>query len=68
MLSKKFLGKVEQYAHKSDCVIYLPPFIGYHNVTVKKLGKFSFKGLFNPYYYHEIYGDKSLYEGVENEK
>jgi len=63
-LAKRFLGKVEQYAHKSDCVIYCPPLIGYHNVNVIRLGKFSIKGLFNPNVYHQIYGDESIYEGV----
>lgn len=61
-LSKLFLGKVEQYAHKSDFITYCPPLIGYHNVTVKKLGKFSIKGLFNAEYYHCCYGDKSIYK------
>lgn len=57
------LGTVEQYAHWSDIVTYLPPILGFHNVKTIRLGKFKFKGLFDPYTYHKIYGDESLYGG-----
>lgn len=62
LVAKKYLGKVEQYAHWSDFVGYCPPFIGYHNVTVKKIGKFNLKQLFNPLVTHMIYDQESLYE------
>lgn len=62
-LARMCLNDVKQYAHRSDIVTYCPPFIGYHNVKTIRLGKFSFKGLFNPNKYHTIYGDESIYEG-----
>ncbi len=61
LLAKLFLGKVTQYAHWSDCVTYCPPLIGYHNVKVKRLGKFKIKDLFHPEIYHTIYDEESLY-------
>lgn len=63
LIAKWKLGKVEQYAHWSDIVTYLPPEIFFHNVKVIRLGKFSIKGLFDPYTYHKIYGDESIYGG-----
>lgn len=60
-----FQGKVTQYAHWCDIVTYMPPLPGYWNVKVIRLGKFSFKGLFNPQKYHCIYGDESLYENIK---
>lgn len=62
-LARLCLNKVEQYAHWNDIVSYCPPFIGYHNVKTIRLGKFNFKGLFDPYTFHTIYGDESIYEG-----
>lgn len=62
LLAKLYLGEVVQYAHWSDIVTYCPPLIGYHNVKVKRIGKFSIKNLFNPNVYHMIYDDESLYE------
>ena len=64
-ITRLFFGKVTQYAHKSDIVPYMPPLPGYWNVRVIRLGKFSFKGLFNPEKYHQIYGDESLYRELE---
>lgn len=61
-ISRLFFGEVIQYAHRSDIVTYMPPLPGYWNLKVKRLGKFSFRGLFNPKKYHDIYGDKTLYE------
>ena len=61
-ISRLYLGELKQYAHRSDIVTYCPPLIGYHNPKITKLGKFSFKGLFDPYTYHTIYGDESLYK------
>ena len=63
--TRLFFNKVTQYAHKSDIVTYMPPLPGYWNVRVIKLGKFSFKGLFDPFTYHCCYGDESLYEGLK---
>lgn len=42
----------------------MPPLPGYWNVKVKRIGKFSFKALFDGNT-HQCYGDKSLYEEVE---
>ncbi|MBO7518610.1 MAG: lipase family protein [Methanobrevibacter sp.] len=64
-ITRLFFEKVTQYAHKSDIVPYMPPLPGYWNVRVIRLGKFSFKGLFNPEKYHQIYGDESLYRELE---
>lgn len=61
-VARFFFNEVAQYAHKSDIVTYMPPFPGYWNVKVIRLGKFSLKGLFNPRKYHCIYGDASYYE------
>ena len=60
-IAKIQLGNVIQYAHRSDIVTYCPPFIGYHNVTVKRIGKFRLKDLFNPEIFHLVYDDESLY-------
>lgn len=62
-VSRLYLGKVTQYAHWSDIVTYCPPLLGYHDVKNIRLGKFSFKGLFDPYKYHLIYDKEDLYEG-----
>ena len=61
LAARHCLGTVVQYRHKSDCVPYLPPFIGYHNVKSKWLGKFSVRNLFKPQVYHVIYGNKEIY-------
>ncbi len=62
LISRLFFGEVKQYAHKSDIVTYMPPLPGYWNLKVIRIGKFSFKGLFNPNKYHLCYGDKDLYK------
>lgn len=61
-ITAQFFNEVYQYAHKSDIITYLPPFLGYWNINVIRLGKFSYKGLFQPQIYHQCYGDESLYE------
>ena len=60
-LSRAYLGNVVQYAHWSDCVTYWPPILGFHQVKAKRIGKFSFKGLFHSEVYHMSYGEKKLY-------
>ena len=65
LISKCFFNKITQYAHKSDIVSYVPPFPGYWNLKVIRIGDFSFKKLLDPWTYHTCYGDESLYEGVE---
>lgn len=60
--AKRCFNSVIQYAHRSDIVTYAPPLIGYYNVKTKRIGKFSFKGLFNPLTYHQIYDDENLYK------
>lgn len=62
IFSKLFTGTVKQYRHKSDIVPYMPPFVGYHNINNKWLGKFSIKGLFQPYTYHLSYKNPDLYK------
>ena len=64
LISRLFFGKVEQYAHKSDLLSYMPPFPGYWNLKVIRIGKFSLKGLFHPEIYHQCYGDESLYRDI----
>lgn len=64
LFARLFFGKVEQYAHRADIVTYMPPLPGYWNLRVIRVGKFSFKALFDGDT-HQRYGDKSLYEGVE---
>lgn len=61
LIARLCLGNVIQYAHWSDCVTYCPPLIGYHNIKVKRLGKFSIKNLFDPDTFHMIYDEESLY-------
>ena len=58
------IDEVKQYAHKCDLISYLPPFIGYWNIKVVRIGKFSLKGLFQPNIYHQCYGDESYYQGT----
>lgn len=67
-ISRLFFNEVTQYAHKSDIITYLPPFIGYWNIKVVRLGKFSIKGLFNPEKYHQIYGEEHFYRELEYKK
>lgn len=64
LITRLFFNKVVQYAHKADIVTYMPPLPGYWNVKVKRIGKFSFKALFDGNT-HQCYNDKSLYEEVE---
>lgn len=63
LISRLFFGEVKQYAHRADIVTYMPPLIGYWNIRVIRIGKFSFNALFNGNT-HQSYGDPSLYEGV----
>lgn len=65
LIARLFFGKVTQYAHWCDIVTYMPPLPGYWNIKVIRLGKFSFKGLFNSGKYHCIYGDESLYKNIK---
>jgi hypothetical protein len=60
--AKRCFNTVTQYAHWSDVVTWCPPLIGYHTVKNTRLGKFSLKGLFDVYKYHQIYSDESIYE------
>ena len=62
IISRLFFDEVNQYAHRSDIVTYLPPFFGYWNIKVTRIGKFSIKGLFDPFTYHDCYGNKDYYE------
>ena len=64
LIGRLFFGKIKQYAHKSDLITYMPPLPGYWNLKVKRLGKFSLKGIFHPEIYHQIYGDESLYREI----
>ena len=64
-ITRLFFNKVTQYAHKCDIVSYMPPLLGYWNVKVIRLGKFSLKGLFHPEIYHQCYDDESLYRELE---
>lgn len=60
-VSRLYLGNVKYYAHRSDIVTYCPPLIGFHNPKTTRLGKFSLKNLFDPYTFHTIYSDASIY-------
>lgn len=64
--AKRCFNSVTQYAHWSDIVTWCPPLFGYHTVKNTRLGKFSLKGLFDVYKYHQIYSDETIYE-VKNE-
>lgn len=64
-ITRLFFDNVKQYAHRSDIFSYMPPLLGYWNVKVIRLGKFSVKGLFQPKTYHCCYSDESLYKEVE---
>lgn len=64
LICSLFFRTVKQYAHRCDIFTYLPPFIGYWNIKVIRLGKFSLKGLFQPDIYHQCYGDESLYREI----
>lgn len=61
LMAKRCFNSVQQYAHRNDIVTYCPPIPFYFSVKSKRLGKFSFKGLFNPITYHQIYNDEKLY-------
>lgn len=56
----KAITQTTQYAHRNDIVTKLVPF--YWSVCKHKLGKFNIIKLFNPNIYHQIYGEKNLYE------
>ena len=62
LMAKRCFNSVQQYAHRSDLITYAPPLIGYCSVKNKRLGKFSFKNLFNPIVYHQIYNNEDLYK------
>lgn len=62
LMAKRCFNSVQQYAHRSDIVIYAPPFPFYFSVKNKRIGKFSFKNLFNPIVYHQIYDNEDLYK------
>lgn len=62
LMAKRCFNSVQQYAHKSDIVTYCPPFPFYFSVKNKRLGKFSFKELFNPLKWHQIYSDETIYK------
>lgn len=62
LMAKRCFNSVQQYAHKSDIVTWAPPFPFYFSIKNKRIGKFSFKGLFNPLTYHQIYNDENLYK------
>lgn len=59
--AKAYFNNVKQYAHWSDIVTWCPPLIGYHTIKNTRIGKFSFKLLFNPSKTHQMYDDKTLY-------
>lgn len=59
--AKRCFNSITQYAHWSDIVTWCPPLIGYHNVKNIRLGKFSLKGLFDIYKYHQIYNQEEIY-------
>lgn len=63
LICRLFFRNVLQYAHKSDIVSYMPPLPGYWNLKVIRVGKFSFRDLFNPEI-HQCYGDESLYKEI----
>lgn len=59
----KCCNSIKQYAHVNDIVTYCPPFLGYTNINVIRLGnKRTVKDLLNPYKYHQIYCDETLYK------
>ena len=62
-ITRLFFDNVTQYAHKADIVSYMPPLPGYWNVKVIRLGKFSFKALFDSETHH-CYGDEKLYREI----
>lgn len=53
----------EQYSHVNDCVPLMPPFPVYTRLSTDHIGgKRNFFKLFNPWKYHCIYGEESLYK------
>ena len=60
--AKRCFNKIEQYAHWSDLVTWCIPLFGYYTVKNIRLGKFSFKSLFDVKKYHQIYSDSSVYQ------
>ena len=64
IIARFCIRSITQYAHWSDIVTFCPPFLGYHNIKVHRLGKFTLKGLFKPEVYHLSYGEPKVY-GIE---
>lgn len=57
------VNEVKQYSHVNDCVPLMPPFPGYTRLSTDHIGgKRNFFKLFNPWKYHCIYGEESLYK------
>ena len=54
--------EVNQYCHKNDIVPTLPPFIGYEMAKKVSVGKWKPFGKLNPWKWHTIYGDETLYD------
>lgn len=54
---------VYQWTHVNDCVPLLPPFLGYRRLEANYCSSgFCIIKLFRPDIYHQIYGDKDIYE------
>lgn len=63
-MARRCFKSITQYAHRSDIVTWCVPLPSYFTVKNTRLGKFNIKDLFNPLVYHQIYGEKSIYENL----
>lgn len=64
---KSCCNSITQYAHASDIITYLPPFIGYRHADKYVIGAFNFFNLFKPIVYHTSYSDETLYKELVHE-
>lgn len=60
---KSCINVSKQYTHVNDLICLQPPFADYYRVSTEYIGSDkSTLDLLNPWKYHTIYGDESLYK------
>lgn len=62
LICRMFFNSCTEYCHKSDICTYMPPLPSYWHVHRVALGKFTLKGLFDPFTSHLSYGNPDLYK------
>lgn len=61
LMARRCYKSIRQWANWSDIVTWCIPLPGYYHVGSDRVGKFSLKGLFDPWTEHQRYKDPALY-------